>query len=239
MATELAVHQYVIGDPGGGHVSVPFGRMPAPRWFFRFMYDRESAALERLHDQPDHREVDEMTVETLASVVEKPGPVADLGCGPGPHTSGLARRGYDVVGIDGSPRMIKVARERAARDGVDATFRVADLSRPLCFADASLGGVLAILVVQHLPDPAGFVAEIRRCLRSGGHLLIRAPGRWSGAPSVRRSVYYRLRAACYTHIPGLVDFYDLDSLRRLVEGAGLSVVTCTRSGSSVAVLAQA
>lgn len=103
------------------------------------MYDRESAALERLHDQPDHREVDEMTVETLASVVAQPGPMADLGCGPGPHTLGLARRGYDVVGIDGSSRMIKVARERAAHDGVDATFRVADLSQPLCFADASLG----------------------------------------------------------------------------------------------------
>ena len=213
--------------------------MPAPRWFFRFMYDRESAALGRQHDQPDHRQVDEMTVETLASVVTPPGPVADLGCGPGPHTLGLARRRYDVVGLDGSPRMIKVARERAAREGVDATFRVADLSKPLCFTDASLGGVLAILVVQHLPDPAGFVAEIRRCLRPNGHLLIRAPARWSGAPSVRRSVYYRLRAAFYTHVPGLVDFYDVDSLRRLVEGAELSVVTCTSSGSSVAVLARA
>ena len=179
-----------------------------------------------------------MTVETLAGVVLQPGPVADLGCGPGPHALGLARRGYDVVGIDGSPRMIRVARERAARDGVDATFRVADLSKPLCFADASLGGILAILVVQHLPDPAGFVAEIRRCLRPDGHLLIRAPARWSRASSVRRGAYYRLRAAFYTHVPRLVDFYDLDSVRRLVESAELSVVTGTSSGSSVAVLAR-
>lgn len=213
--------------------------MPAPHWFFRFMYDRESAALERLHDQPDHREVDEMTVETLASVVAHPGPVADLGCGPGPHTLGLARRGYDVVGIDGSPRMIQVARERAARDGIDATFRVADLSQRLGFADGSLGGVLAILVVQHLPDPAGFAAEIRRCLQPGGHLLIRAPLGRPGAPSVRPSAYYRLRAAFYTHVPGLVQFYDSDSLRQLVEAAGRSVVECTSSGSSVAVLARA
>lgn len=99
--------------------------------------------------------------------------------------------------------------------------------------------MLAILVVQHLPDPAGFVADIRRCLRPDGHLLIRAPVRWSGASSVRRSAYYRLRAAFYTRVPGLVDFYDSDSLRRLVESAGLSVVTCTSSGSSVAVLARA
>jgi SAM-dependent methyltransferase len=213
--------------------------MPAPRWFFRFIYDLESAALERQHDQPDGREADEVTVETLASVVARPGPVADLGCGPGPHALGLARRGYDVVGIDGSPRMIEVAQERAVRDGVDATFRVADLSKALGFADASLGGVLAILVVQHLSDPAGFVAEIRRCLRPGGHVLIRAPARSSARPGVRRSLYYRLRAAIYTHVPGLVDFYDADSLRRLVEDAGLAVVSCTTSGSSVVVLARA
>jgi SAM-dependent methyltransferase len=54
---------------------------------------------------------------------------------------------------------------------------VHDVSAPLCFADASLGGVLAILVIQHLPHPAAFIAEIRRCLRPGGHLLITAPAR--------------------------------------------------------------
>lgn len=203
------------------------------------MYDRESAALERLHDQPDHRAIDETTVEALASVVAPPGPVADLGCGPGPHTLGLVRRGYKVIGIDASPRMIDVARHRAARDGLDATFRVGDLSGPLTFAEASLGGVLAILVVQHLPDPAGFLAEVRRCLRPGGHLLIRAPSGRSGPPAVRTSVYYRLRAAFYTRVPGLVEFYDSESLRRTVEGAGLTVVTCTSSGSSVTALAQA
>ena len=31
--------------------------MTAPRWFFRFMYDRESAAWERRRDEPGHREL--------------------------------------------------------------------------------------------------------------------------------------------------------------------------------------
>jgi len=73
--------------------------------------------------------------------------------------------------------MVEVARTRAARDKVDVTFDVHDVSAPLRFADASLGGVLAILVVQHLPHPAAFIAEIRRCLRPGGHLLMTAPVR--------------------------------------------------------------
>lgn len=224
--------------------------MPAPRWFFQFMYDRESAALERRHDQPEHRELDEGTVDALARVVEPPGPVADLGCGPGPHMFALARRGYDVVGIDGSPRMIEVARTRAARDGINATFHVNDLSEPLRFADASLDGVLAILVVQHLADPATFVAEIRRCLRPGGHLLVRAPVRsgttgpespanGSNSPVLRRSLYWRLRAAFYTHVPGIVRFFDMDALQRLVEGQGFTVVQRMSSGTSVTILAQA
>lgn len=213
--------------------------MPAPHWFFRFMYDRESTALERLHDRSDVRQLDELTVDTLVSAVDPPGPVADLGCGPGPHTLDLARRGYEVVGIDASPRMIEVARRRAMSEDLHPEFRVKNLSGRLGFADASLGGALAILLIQHLPDPASFVAEVQRCLRPGGHLLIRAPVRAPGAPRLGQSLYYRVRAALYTHLPGLADFHDDNSLSRLVEGAGLTVITCTNSGTSVTVLARA
>lgn len=213
--------------------------MPAPDWFFRFMYDRESAALERQHGRPDVRELDQLTVDTLASVVDPPGPVADLGCGPGAHTLDLARRGYEAVGVDASPRMIEVARRRATSAGIHPEFRVENLSGPLRFAHASLGGVLAILLIQHLPDPASFLAEVRRCLRPGGHVLIRAPIRAPDARRVGQSVYYRVRAALYTHVPGLADFYDEGSLTRLVQGAGFTVVTSSTSSTSVTVLARA
>jgi SAM-dependent methyltransferase len=102
--------------------------MPAPHWFFRFMYDRESAAWERRRDEPEHRQLVKRVADELANVVAPPGPVADLGCGSGAHALALARRGYDVVGDDGSRRMVEVARIRAARDEVDATFDVHDVS---------------------------------------------------------------------------------------------------------------
>ena len=72
--------------------------MPAPHWFFRFMYDRESAAWERRRDEPEHRELVERTVDELSNVVAPPGPVADLGCAPGSHTLALERRGIDDSG---------------------------------------------------------------------------------------------------------------------------------------------
>jgi SAM-dependent methyltransferase len=212
--------------------------MPAPRWYWRFMYDRESAAWGRRRDEPANRALVERNVEELASVVAPPGPVVDLGCGPGAHTLALAQRGYDVVGVDGSPRMVEVARARATHDEVDATFAVGDVGEPLRFADASLGGVLAILVLQHLPDPAALLAEIRRCLRPGGHLLITAPAR-DGMPLNSPNLYWRLRAACYQRVPGLVRFYDTGSLCQLVEDQDLTVVECDGEPSRVTVLARA
>jgi SAM-dependent methyltransferase len=216
--------------------SVP--AMPAPHWFFRFMYDRESGAWERRRDEPGHRERVERIADELAKVVAPPGPIADLGCGPGAHALALARRGYDVVGVDGSPRMVEVARTRAGRDEVDATFDVHDVGAPLRFGDASLGGALAILVLQHLPHPAAFITEIRRCLRPGGHLLITAPSR-SRTSLTSQNLYWRTRAAFYNLVPGVVRFYDTSSLPRLVEDQSLTVVECSGEPGSVTVLARA
>jgi SAM-dependent methyltransferase len=196
--------------------------VPAPRWFWRFAYDRESASWERRRDEPEHRELVERTVDELSALVPAPGPVADLGCGPGAHARALAHRGYDVVGLDGSPRMVEVARARAAREDLDVAFDVADVGARLRFADGSLGGVLAVLVIQHLGDPASFLREIRRCLRPGGGLLLTAPAR-DVAPLSRGSAYWRLRATVATRLPGVIRFYDRPALTDLVEEQGFAV----------------
>jgi SAM-dependent methyltransferase len=52
--------------------------------------------------------------------------VLDVGCGTGEHTILLTRLGYDVLGVDLSPRAIEQARANAAAKGVDARFEVAD-----------------------------------------------------------------------------------------------------------------
>lgn len=48
----------------------------------------------------------------------KPSLVLDLGCGTGVITVELARRGYDMTGVDVSPEMLDEARESAAEAGV-------------------------------------------------------------------------------------------------------------------------
>src|SRR5882672_5788784 len=53
--------------------------------------------------------------------------ILDLPCGQGRHAIELARRGYDVTGVDLSPFMLKVAEERARAEGVRVRWLAGDM----------------------------------------------------------------------------------------------------------------
>jgi SAM-dependent methyltransferase len=53
--------------------------------------------------------------------------VLDVGCGPGRHSLALARRGFEVVGVDLSPDFVALAREAAAEEGLSIRFEQVDV----------------------------------------------------------------------------------------------------------------
>ena len=57
--------------------------------------------------------------------------ILDLPCGQGRHAIELARRGYDVTGVDLSPFMLKVAEERARAAAVRARWLEGDMRAPI------------------------------------------------------------------------------------------------------------
>jgi SAM-dependent methyltransferase len=57
-----------------------------------------------------------------------PGKAITLGCGVGRETIYLAKKGFDVIGLDFSPTAIKQARRRAKAEGVEVPFIVDDLT---------------------------------------------------------------------------------------------------------------
>ena len=95
--------------------------------------------------------------------------VLDAGCGPGVYAEWLLDRGAEVVALDASPKMVRLARERL---GERATVLRADLGRPLDFLeDATFDLVLSALALDYVEDWRAVFAEFRRVLRPGGHLV--------------------------------------------------------------------
>src|SRR5215831_5800388 len=69
--------------------------------------------------------------------------VLDLGCGEGGYSRALAQNGARVIGVDGSDRMIDVARERASAAGIGASFAVANATALETIASSSIDLVVA------------------------------------------------------------------------------------------------
>ena len=95
----------------------------------------------------------------------------DSGCGPGIVSMALAREVAHVDGVDLTPAMIALGRQRAAADGLDnVTFQVADMSS-LPFDDASFDGAVTRYTVHHLDHPIAALSEMVRVTRAGGRVV--------------------------------------------------------------------
>ncbi len=98
----------------------------------------------------------------------------DAGCGEGYLARVLAGRGARVTGIDLSPRLIELARERGAGGTADGgiDYQVADLSRPLPEGTGPFDGIASYLVLNDVDDYRGFAATLAAALVSGGRLVL-------------------------------------------------------------------
>ncbi len=94
--------------------------------------------------------------------------VLDLGCGTGTLTIMIkhAQPAADVIGLDGDPRILDVARAKAAKANVSLTLDHG-LAFQLPYPDRSFDRVLSILVVHHLTlvDKHRTLRDVYRVLR--------------------------------------------------------------------------
>jgi SAM-dependent methyltransferase len=119
----------------------------------------------------DRLPLDRAVLAAFAASVRdaSPGPVADLGCGPGYLTAHLRDLGLDAFGVDLSPAMVALAR----RDHPGLRFTIGSTDA-LDLADGVLGGAVSWYALIHLPPPdvPAHLAEFRRVLAPGGHLVL-------------------------------------------------------------------
>jgi ubiquinone/menaquinone biosynthesis C-methylase UbiE len=100
--------------------------------------------------------------------------ILDLGCGEGGYARELVRRGARVVGVDGSRRLIGIARARATAAGIDGvTFVEANASAiGDAVGPASIDVVLAAMSLMDVEDYEGAIGEAHRVLIHGGELVM-------------------------------------------------------------------
>lgn len=139
--------------------------------FFTY-YEKEScgpAALQRFA-------AIESTLMRLLGRAPGPLAVADIGCGAGTQSQLWAGHGHRVFGADINAALIGLARQRAARAGLDIRFEVASATA-LPWPDQSMDLCIAPELLEHVADWQGVLAELLRVLKPGGALFLSTSNR--------------------------------------------------------------
>jgi SAM-dependent methyltransferase len=133
-----------------------------------------AAVAERISD------VGELVVERAG--VEPGMELLDVACGAGNATIPAARDGARVTGLDFSPELLEVARERAADAMVEIDWVEGD-AQELPFDDARFDRVISTFGHMFAPDHQRTAAEMRRVCRPGGTIAVAC---WTPEGSIGR-----------------------------------------------------
>ena len=119
--------------------------------------------------------------EPILALVHPPprAAVLDLCCGPGRHTLGFARRGFQVTGVDRTTRYIEAARAAARREGLTVEFVQEDMRRfhrPAAF-DLALNLFSSFGYFADAAEDFQVLRHLHASLKAGGTVLLEMAGK--------------------------------------------------------------
>lgn len=148
----------------------------------------------------------------LEALALRPGDhLLDVGCGGGLLLRDALATGATATGIDHSPEMVDLARERAP----EAEVRHAS-AEELPYADGRFTAVSMCAVFLFFREPTVVLTDARRVLADGGRLAVYTPG-----PQLRGTPAAPEPLAAHAH------FYEDEALAALARGAGFGSVVVT------------
>ena len=152
----------------------------------------------------------------------------DVGCGAGLLCEPLARMGAAVTGVDAAAENIAAAKAHAAGAGLSIDYRAGELSAQ------GLGQfdlVTSMEVIEHVTDPAAFVAELAARLKPDGLMILSTPNRTAASKLFLVEAAERLgQVPRGTH--NWDQFLTPEELTALLSDAGLEVVESEGIGFS-------
>lgn len=143
----------------------------------------------------------------------------DVGCGAGLLCEPLARMGATVTGVDAASENVEVAKVHAAQSGLAIDYRAGELSEQ---GLQKFDVVTAMEVIEHVSDPAAFVAGLARHLKPSGLLIMSTPNRTAASWLLLVKAAERLgQVPRGTH--DWNQFLSPEELGKLLADAGLTV----------------
>lgn len=99
--------------------------------------------------------------------------VLDLGCGIGRHCVYLAKKGFDIVGIDVSKSALRLVNKWVRNEKLKNVALIRGTMTNLPFSNGHFDAVISISVIHHTlkKDITKTIAEIHRTLKKKGLLL--------------------------------------------------------------------
>jgi SAM-dependent methyltransferase len=157
----------------------------------------------------------------------------DVGCGQGTTTLEAAQRVAPegaAVGVDISPPLVRLARQRAAAAGVgNVEFIHAD-AQVHPFQEQGFDVVVSRFGIMFFPDPEAAFANLGRALRPGGRLAIVCPHdpvktEWVAVACAAAAPHVGIPDLGGPSAPGPFAFADGDRLRQVLQAGGFRDVT--------------
>jgi ubiquinone/menaquinone biosynthesis C-methylase UbiE len=159
----------------------------------------------------------------------------DMGCGDGELCRLAAGKFATVCGVDIAENRLHRARQQApsANDGPRFCYAVADLDATLPFPAGSFDTLTCVKTIQYCYDLRHILREMHRVLRTGGTLILEVSNvAWlpHRLRLLRGQLFVTSLANEYGRDIGILHYFTLDTLIRLVEAHGFRVVERTGSG---------
>ncbi len=107
----------------------------------------------------------------LAKIADRPLKLLNIGDGLGFDTVALANLGHDVTYFE----LPGLTQQFATRVFEDANLPITILTDPESIPHEHYDALICLDVLEHVPDPQNFVAQLVRYIRPMGHLVVNAP----------------------------------------------------------------
>ena len=95
----------------------------------------------------------------------------DIGCGGGLLCEPMARLGATVTGVDALENTLKTAKTHAQQSGLDIDYQHGTIEQMVEAGTKPFDAVLNMEVIEHVVDPAAFMADCGAMVREGGMMF--------------------------------------------------------------------